>query len=104
MTGEDLGPRRIEFRGVTVTEDWPARLAEAQAHPAIYRNGVELPRVRFGDEQRDWGATRGPCHDCAAIKGEFHGPGCDVERCPACGGQLISCDCNSFDEEDPADS
>lgn len=33
------------------------------------------------------------CHDCDANPGEFHDPGCDVERCPYCGGQLISCDC-----------
>jgi hypothetical protein len=92
-----MGARRIEFRGVTVTEDWPERLREAQDHPTVERSGVAWPRIRFGDERRDWGAERGPCHDCAAIKGEFHVLGCDVERCPACGGQLITCDCNSSD-------
>ena len=33
------------------------------------------------------------CHDCGAKEGEYHQPGCDMERCPFCGGQLISCDC-----------
>lgn len=33
------------------------------------------------------------CHDCGAKEGEVHAYGCDMERCPFCGWQLISCDC-----------
>ena len=33
------------------------------------------------------------CHDCDAKEGEFHQFGCDMERCPFCGGQLVSCGC-----------
>jgi hypothetical protein len=33
------------------------------------------------------------CHDCDCLEGELHDRGCDMERCPFCGGQLISCDC-----------
>lgn len=35
----------------------------------------------------------GTCHDCAVKEGEIHEYGCDMERCPFCGGQLITCDC-----------
>ena len=35
------------------------------------------------------------CHDCNIVnkKGNTHHFGCDIERCPKCKGQLISCDC-----------
>ena len=33
------------------------------------------------------------CTDCNALCGHYHHWGCDAERCPACGRQLISCDC-----------
>lgn len=35
----------------------------------------------------------GICHDCGAVEGQYHQFGCDMERCPFCGRQLISCDC-----------
>lgn len=33
------------------------------------------------------------CHDCACEEGQLHEYGCDMERCPFCGNQLITCDC-----------
>ena len=51
----------------------------------------EPPRIPYGSERWDWPA--GPCHDCGAPKGTMHHPGCDVEECPVCHGQTISCGC-----------
>lgn len=37
------------------------------------------------------------CGDCNALVGKYHHWGCDLEICPVCGGQLISCDCLEVD-------
>ena len=66
---------------------------------AFHQNGRRFDLAPFGDDP-DWPSTREECGDCGAIRGGFHHPGCDIQRCPACGGQLISCGCR-FDEDGP---
>ena len=57
--------------------------------------------VKCGDEI-DWynDATdeNTTCGDCGCKLDEQHFMGCDIERCPACGMQLISCDCHPIYE------
>lgn len=38
------------------------------------------------------------CHDCNILnkKGNIHHFGCDMERCPKCKKQIISCQCNIY--------
>jgi hypothetical protein len=42
------------------------------------------------DRQR---CSRQRCGDCGAKPRNLHHLGCDLERCPRCGRQLISCGC-----------
>lgn len=63
----------------------------------IQANGKMYPRIKmgmpgdfyFGAEPQE------RCSDCGAKNGYPHHWGCDAERCPSCGGQLITCDCEN---------
>lgn len=61
----------------------------------IVLHGKTYERIKVGDERDfDPGMKDGDvCHDCNAGMGQYHHFGCDAERCPSCGGQLLSCDC-----------
>lgn len=53
----------------------------------MYHCGEQYVRIPF----RGFHGER--CGDCKALSGNYHHWGCDLERCPVCGGQLISCEC-----------
>lgn len=61
-------------------------------------NGFLFKRIKCGDPDDLFDIAPGErCHDCGALYGHYHHPGCDSETCPKCGGQLISCDCECVD-------
>lgn len=55
-------------------------------------NGVVYKR----DTENRFGGI-GRCGDCGAPYGTPHHPNCDIEQCPVCGGQLLSCGCGGDD-------
>lgn len=54
----------------------------------VYPDGVVLDPIPYDSYD---GIAR--CADCNVVPGGLHHPGCDNEKCPRCGGQLITCGC-----------
>jgi hypothetical protein len=47
--------------------------------------------IPYGGESRYPVRLPEACHDCAVPLGGFHHSRCDMEQCPECGGQRITC-------------
>lgn len=93
----------VLFDGKRMHRTWTALLTDAQGFPTVSLDGKSYQRIVYGQEpfwqeHQDW-VPRTECGDCACNIGQLHGPGCDIEVCPRCGGQFWFCDCN-FDESE----
>lgn len=71
--------------------------ADSCALEALHQNGRRFPLARLGQES-GWRGRAERCGDCGIARGGLHHPGCDLQDCPVCGRQLLSCGCG-FDEE-----
>ena len=65
---------------------------------AFHVDGRPVVMIAYGAEP-DRGAI---LLRCGVARGGHHHPGCDVQRCPLCRGQLMTCGCR-FDEDGPDD-
>ena len=72
--------------------------AHACTTDPIVIDGVSYEPVRFGTEP-GWKRFKGRCGDCGVERGQVHHHGCDLELCPMCRRQSISCGCVWAGEE-----
>jgi predicted Zn-ribbon and HTH transcriptional regulator len=86
------------------TEDRPFT-SEEWEHTALKKNTdwtyeqycIAYVRLKSGEQPAK-------CDACGTSKHHYHFLGCDMERCPKCKGQLISCECWGDDLEDLDDN
>jgi hypothetical protein len=67
--------------------------------PFVIR-GEKFEPICWGKERtRPRWKAEGPCPDCATPVGGIHHHGCDIEQCPNCMGQALSCGCQESDDD-----
>lgn len=67
---------------------------------ALHYDGRRFALPPVGRHPRDV-VVAGRCGDCGVERGGLHHLGCDLQACPRCRGQLLSCGCR-FDEDGDA--
>lgn len=93
----------VVYDGREMVRYWPSQIVAAQELKTVDLYGRSYDRIAYGNEPGyDRLLIRDTCHDCGVRQGELHVPDCDVERCPRCFGQIITCGC--LWEEGPNDS
>jgi hypothetical protein len=75
---------------------WHGKNRPAVQPTQLVINSQEYDRTAYGEGEDDLSHPK--CDDCGVPRGSLHKLGCDLEPCPPCGGQAITCSC--FYEDD----
>ncbi len=83
----------VTYNGTEVHKTIPRQIIEAQTIRHYTVEGQRFSRIPYGAEdhwQADWLES---CGDCGVRAEQLHLVGCDIEQCPRCRQQALSCGC-----------
>lgn len=100
VENDDLGALFYEeivyYNSIFMAKELKDDILQEQLNTHITIDGIEYQRIKYGDPEEhanfELGSTpyfAHPCGDCSVGKGQVHLIGCDIERCPKCGEQLL---------------
>lgn len=88
----------VTYQGERLVNTSPIKIVEAQQISHYRFRESDYARVSYGRKSAEPSVESIPpnCPDCGGLVAQLHVPGCHLETCPACGGQVLICEC-----EDP---
>jgi len=102
-SGPEFAQTELTDDGEKITDERGEVIGHVQRTDADLTTAEYIKELRKCFEDPDWhqklqaasGDTdeQNKCGGCGAHEGACHEFGCDMERCPFCGQQLIGCDC-----------
>jgi hypothetical protein len=87
----DFRRKFVTYQGAEIVKEFPSEILDSQFIISYRIDGKDYTRIRWRARSPD--PEYRNCHDCGVIPGQLHTPDCDMEECPKCGGQWITCEC-----------
>jgi len=84
----------VYYNDTFMTQELKNEIIKQQEIKHLIIGGKKYKRIPYGDQKEFEKYGIAPdyslnCHDCSVKKGQIHLDGCDMEKCPKCGEQLL---------------
>jgi len=77
-------------------EECQLEMTDKETTSCLY-DVIKIDEEFYQRSRYHFSESGGRCADCGIVHGQIHHFGCDVERCPKCGLQMIGCGCVNED-------